>query len=271
MTGSRPVINDVRDALRGIVGSATHLKHSAGAGRVFELYVMTGIAIALKAQGYEVFVRRSDGSRVRPTDPDRSFVQRGGAPSGIAAAADGVANASSIVFRRGNGPAWEMLNGVTFQGRSGAYHEIDVAIVPADVATTLRDSGGGSPLGRPRISVECKDVGTNGSVDEMRAFVARLYDLTLLHAHHRYLTVSDPPSAIHPGAPPEPKHRSVPTYWQENRRTLNVLARRTGFVKGAAALSGYHAVAPHDGVIVQSPSAARLMSDVAEWIRRKGY
>ncbi len=265
------MINDVKNALRGIVGSATHLNHSAGAGRAFELFVMTGIALALKTQGYEVFVRRSDGSRVCPTDRDRRFVQRGGAPAGIAAAADGPANASSIVFRRGDGPAWELLNGVLFRGRSGAFHEIDVAVVPATVATTLRNSGGGSPLGRPRVSVECKDVGTNGSVDEMRAFVARLYDLTVLRDHHRYLTVAGSPSAIHPGAPPGRKHRPVATYWQENRRTLNVLARRTGFAKGAAALSGYHAVAPHGGVTVQSPSANRLMSDVAEWIRRRGY
>ena len=77
---------------------------------------MTGIALALKTQGYEVFVRRSDGSRVRPTDRDRRFVQRGGAPAGIAAAADGPANASSIVFRRGDRPAWELLNGVLFRG-----------------------------------------------------------------------------------------------------------------------------------------------------------
>ena len=273
------MIDDVRDVLDDIVGSATNLKEPAGAGRAFELFVMTGIALALKARGYEVFVRRSDGSRVRPTDRDRRFVQRGGAPAGIAAAADGAGNASSIVFRREDGPEWEMLNGVTFQGRSGAYHEIDVAIVPASVAKTLRDSRGGSPLGRPRISVECKYVRTNGSVDEMRAFVARLYDLTLLHAHHRYLTrahhryltVAAQPRAIHPGAPPESKHRPVLTYWQENHRTLNVLARRTGFVKGTAALSAYHAVAPHEGITVQSSSAARLMRDVAAWIVRKGY
>lgn len=273
------MIDDVRNALHGIVGSATHLDHPAGAGRVFELYVMTGIALELKTQGYEVFVQRSDGNRVRPTDRNRRFVQRGGAPAGIAAAGGGVANASSIAFRRGGGPAWEMLNGVTFRGRSGADHEIDIAIVPASVATKLRNSGGGSPLGRPRVSIECKDVGTNGSVDEMRTFVARLYDLTLLRGHHTYLTrahhpyptVADPPRAIHPGAPPESKHRPVLTYWQENRRTLNVLARRTGFVKGAAALSGYHAVAPYGGVTVKSRSADQLMSDVAEWIRSEGY
>ena len=110
------MINDVRNAWRGLVGSVTHLKHSAGPGRVFELYVMTGITLALKAQGYEVFVRRSDGSRVRATDPDRRFVQRGRAPARIGAAAGSATNASSIVFRRGDRPAWRMLNGVLFQG-----------------------------------------------------------------------------------------------------------------------------------------------------------
>ena len=265
------MINDVKDALRGIVGSTTHLNHPAGPGRAFELYVMTGIAVALKSRGYQVWLRRSDGTRVRPTDRDRRFVQRGGAPAGIASAADGPNNASSIVFSRSHCPAWELLNGVLFQGRSTAFHEIDVALVPEAVATTLRNSGGGSPLGRPRMSVECKDAGANGSVDEMRAFVARLYDLTILRAHHPYLGVPGPQRAIHPGAPPGSTHGPAFNYWQENRRTLNVLARRTGFAKGTAALSGYHAVAPHGSVTVNSPSAAQLVGDVADWIRGRGY
>ena len=128
------MIEDVRKALRAIVGSATSLRHSAGPGRAFELYVMTGIARALKARGYEVWVRRSDGSRVSPTDRERRFVQRGGAPTGIAPASQGPGNASTIVFRCGCRPAWELLNGVLFQGRSSAFHEIDVALVPEAVA-----------------------------------------------------------------------------------------------------------------------------------------
>lgn len=265
------MISDVRNALRAIVGRAINLSHSDGPGRAFELYVMTGIARALKARGYEVWIQRSDGSRVRPADRERHFVQRGGAPTGIAPAAQGPGNASTIVFRRGGRPAWELLNGVQFKGRSSAFHEIDVALVPEAVASALRNSSGGSPLGRPRISIECKDVGTNGSVDEMRAFVARMYDLTVLCDHHRYLGVAGPPSAIYPDAPSGPTHRPVLTYWQENRRTLNVLAGRTGFVRGAAALSGYHAVAPYGGITVRSASATQLMDDVADWIRRRGY
>jgi hypothetical protein len=197
------MIGDVQKALHGIVGSATILQNAAGAGRVFELFVMTGIGRALQARGYDVWVRRSNGSRVLPTDADRRFIQRGGAPTGIEPAMLGPNNASSIVFRhRHRRSAWELLNGIQFEGRSTADHEIDLAIVPEAVAQALRSTPtGGKPRGRPRVAVECKDVGTNGSVDEMRAFVARLYDLTLLRTHHPYLGVPGTAQAIHPGAP----------------------------------------------------------------------
>ena len=61
------------------------------------------------------------------------------------------------------------------------------------------------------------------------------------------------------------------TYRDENHRTLNVLARRTGFVKGASVLSGYHVAAPNDGNAVGSASADELMNDVADWISRQDY
>ena len=61
------------------------------------------------------------------------------------------------------------------------------------------------------------------------------------------------------------------TYWQENRRTLNIIARRTGFVHGAAAMTGYHAVEPHGGVTVGSPTTATLIDGVVSWIVSRGY
>ena len=260
--------DDVSNALRDIIGGATTLLEATGKGRTFELYVMTGIARALKALSYDVWIRRSDGSRVRPTDRERTFVQRGGLPTGIPSAGDGTLNASSIAFSR-NGRTWEMLNGVTFRGRSQALHEIDIAIVPEPVADSLRHSGGGSPLGRPRVSIECKDVGTNGSLNEMRAFVALLYDISLLNGHHQYLGVPYPARAIHPDAPDGSLHNSVSSYWTENHRTLNVLARRTGFTQGASDLSGYHGVSPYAEIAVGSREATDLMDAVANWIRRR--
>ena len=268
-----PAIDQVKNNLRTIIGNVAMLRNAAGAGRAFELYVMTGIGRALKARGYDVWVQRSDGSRVHPTDSDRRFIQRGGAPTGIAARAQGPDNASSIAFRRDLRSTWELHNGIQFKGRSAALHEIDLAILPESVARTLRNSSnGGRPLGRPRVCIECKDVGINGSVDEMRAFVARLYDLTILRAHHRHLEVAGAaPRVIHPGAPAEGIHCPTVTYWNENRRTLNVLARRTGFVRGSAALSGYFAVEPHAGIVVGSNSATELVDRIADWIDAHKY
>lgn len=264
------MITDVTDALDEILGAAVTLRHAAGAGRIFELFVMTSVARVLAGHGYEVWLQRSDGSRLRPGDTDLRFIQRGGAPSGVAGAAQGPNNASAIAFRRRrsrNAPQWEIWNGVQFAGRSGATHEIDLAIVPTEVGRALRAlPGGGVPTGRPRIAIECKDVGLPGSVDEMRTFVARLYDVTLLHAHHRHLGVPDPARALHPDSPSGPRHRASLTYWIENRRTLNVIARRTGFVAGAAALTRYHAIEPHGFITAGSADTARLVDVIVDWI-----
>lgn len=149
---------------------------------------------------------------------------------------------------------------------------IDLAIVPASVGQVLRARPtGGLPTGRPRVAVECKDVKTLGSVDEMRAFVARLYDLTLLAGHHPYLCLAGPPHAIHPGAPSEPLHGPVHTYWQENHRTLNIIARKSGFVQGAAAMTGYHSIEPHGGIVVGAANTDVLVRAVADWIVGHGY
>jgi hypothetical protein len=92
-----------------------------------------------------------------------------------------------------------------------------------------------------------------------------------LRAHHPHLGLAGPPQAIHPNAPPGSIHRPALTYWIENRRTLNVIARRTGFVSGAARLTRYHAVAPHGAITAGSAAATQLMDDVADWIRARGY
>ena len=47
-------------------------------------------------------------------------------------------------------------------------------------------------------------------------------------------------------------HAPARSYWEENRRTLNVIARKSGFVTGAAAMTGYHSVEPHAGIAATS-------------------
>jgi hypothetical protein len=266
------MIPEVQAALNAVLGSAATMRNAGGAGRAFELFVMAGIAHELQLRGYDVWLQRSDGTRIGPSDRDRSFIQRGGAPTGIAGSSQGAGNPSVIGFQWHHRSAWEIWNGVQFEGRSGALHEIDLAVVPATIGQALRArNAGGVPTGRPRIAIECKDVATPGSVDEMRAFVARLYDVTLLRAHHAYLPFGGTPQSIHPGAPPGRRHQPVITYWLENRRTMNIIARRSGFVSGAAAMTGYHSVEPHAGITVGSPNTAALIDDVASWIVRRGY
>ncbi len=258
------MIPNVQAALNAVLGSAATLRNASGAGRAFELFVMTGIARELQVRGFEVWLQRSDGSR-SPEPILIRFIQRGGRPAGLQEQARVQAMRSVIGFRRAQGSKWEIWNGIQFEGRSGAQHEIDVAIVPESVGQALRARPtGGCPIGRPRIAIECKDAITPGSLDEMRAFVARLYDLTLLAAHHSYLNLAGPPQAIHPGAPPEPLHGPVNTYWQENRRTLNIIARKSGFVQGAAAMTKYHSVDPHRGIKVGAANTDTLIKAVAD-------
>lgn len=260
------MIGAVRSALDSVLGSAGVLQPAAGSGRLFELFILTGIAVRLQQRGLDVWLQRSDGSRINPTDSDRRFIQRGGAPSGVESAAAGRNNASVIAFTTASGARWEIWNGIQFRGRSGATHEIDVAVVPGEVGDDLRITGG-VPFGRPRVAIECKDVGKAGGVDEMRALVARLYDLTILQSHRPYVPFPPPLRAIYPGnLMAHPLHSAKVTYWIENRDTMNVLARRTGFAAGAVAMTTYYAVEPHERITVGSVRANALLDSVADWI-----
>jgi hypothetical protein len=163
------------------------------------------------------------------------------------------------------GSEWEIWNGIQFEGRSGAAHEIDIAVVPRVVGVELRQTGG-LPFGRPRVAIECKDVGQPGTVDEMRAFVARLYDLSVLQGHRLYIPYPPPTQAIFPGIFVDSFYAAQTTYWDENRNAFNALARRTGFALGAAAMSGYYAIEPHGFITLGSNEAAGLVEAVCQWI-----
>lgn len=266
------MLPQIQTALNSILSSVATLRMAGGAGRAFELFLMGGIAQALLARGYDVWLQRSDGTRIFPGDTDRRFIQRGGAPTGVSGATQGTGNASVVGFCFPGRSPWELWNGIQFEGRSGATHEIDLAIVQAEVGEALRSRpSGGRPLGRPRIAIECKDVGAPGSVDEMRAFVARLYDITLLNSHHPYLPVSGSAREIHPNLASSAMHGAAQSFWKENRRTLNVVARRGGFVAGAGAMTGYYSVEPHASISATSAAAQRLFDTVADWIVANNY
>lgn len=260
------MIPAVASALDTIVGNVAALRHAKGAGRAFELYIMAGLAAELQKRGAMVHVQRSDGSVVAPGDADRRFIQRGGRPTGIFSASLGTDNPSVFSFRLpGSSREWEIWNGVEFQGRSMGTHEIDIAIVPASVGAALRVLPGvGTPTGRPAVSIECKDVGSPGEADEMRAFVARMYDLTVLRSHGRVAHLPKPLKRISPGSTAHDD--AFFHFWEGNRRTFNIVARRSGFRAGATAMSGYYAVQPRGPVVPGSPEDSALIDEVCTWI-----
>lgn len=260
-------MQDIREILSYLATTKIFVKNAREAGRVFEIFIATGIAGELKDRGYDVWLQRSDGTRILSTNPQ--FIQRAGVPSGISPAAEGPDNATSIVFSRTTGESeWELLNGIQFTGRSAADHEIDIAIIPKSVADALRAlPQGGKPRGRPRVAIECKYVRSPGKPDEMRALVARLYDLTLLDGQHQNLRIPGAPKAIHPNAPEGAIHEPAYTYMQENKRTYNALVRCGGLTSnGAVTLGCYYAVRPFGGIMPGTENAKQLVRDVATWI-----
>lgn len=107
----------------------------------------------------------------------------------------------------------------------------------------------------------------SGSIDEMRTFVARLYDVTILAGHRFHLGLGSPPQAIYPGSfGGIAYYNSQDTYRHENLHSFNVFARRTGFAKGAAAMTAYHCIQPHGSITARSAEANTLFTDVGDWI-----
>lgn len=69
------MINKVQDALDVLSALPVPVQSANGMGRIFELYVMTGIAEALQNIGWTIRLLGSDGRQLAPGEP---FVQRGG-------------------------------------------------------------------------------------------------------------------------------------------------------------------------------------------------
>jgi hypothetical protein len=259
------MITNVRAAISAVAGSAIPLNNAAGLGRIFELYVMTGIAERLLRFGWSVQLQRSDGA---PFSVGDAFIQRGGKPTGVAPANHGPNGPSSILISNPvTATEWEIWSGVQFRGRSNALHEFDVAIVPRGLAIALRANKTiGFPFGRPVVAIECKDVQSAGSPDEMRTLVARLYDVTLTRSH-TYLTGGASVSAIYPVGASHPGFlQAERTYRDSNLSTKSALARTGGFSSGAIAMTSYYSISPYDQVIPGTATSAQFFDDVSSWI-----
>jgi hypothetical protein len=233
------------------------------------LLLMTEIASELDDRGYEIQLLRSDGTTQDPQKDKMTFIQRGGAPSGIRPASQGPHGPTSIVFRRAKGlRRWEIWNGVQFVGRSGGRHEFDIAVVPKRLGNALRNHpSGGRPFGHGWLSIECKDLATNGSVDEMRAFVARVYDTTFLTLHASHMGAAGSLRKVYArDVHGQGFGTAKSTYRLENQNSFHAIARRSGFTTGSAPMSAYYFVRRFDDLAVGSAELDTFTQEICDWI-----
>ncbi|WP_295521657.1 hypothetical protein [uncultured Stenotrophomonas sp.] len=258
----------IKADLAKLVAAAPTLKHANGAGRIFELYLVMRLARALKQTGWNVEPLDYKGNAITAGGV---YVQRGGAPTGIFPSIAPNGPSSIRIWRNVRDNAFEILNGVQFMGRSTALHEIDIALVPAKIAIALRAGATEDyPLGRPKVSIECKDVGTAGSADEMRSVVARMYDLTILDVHQKYLFGGTLPSgSIFAGAPSGPwtaNGKGSRTFLGENESSLCALVRRGGITAGAYQMTGLFHVHTYTKVDRGTQAVLDFVQETTAWI-----
>lgn len=259
------MINEVQSAINSLSASPVPVQSAVGLGRLFELYVMTGIAEKLSLSGWNVSLLRSDGIAFGPGD---TFIQRGGKPTGVAPSSNGPNGQSSILIQNpATGVSWEIWNGIQFRGRSNALHEFDVSIVPHQLAVDLRALTQESfPFGRPVVAIECKDVFSPGSPDEMRTLVARLYDVSIIQ-YHTFLTGGAPVHQIYAENAQNNGHLAARrTYRDLNFATKSVLARTSGFSSGAVKMTSYYCISPYASITPGSAASSQFFEDLAHWI-----
>jgi hypothetical protein len=258
----------LRKLLSRLSSVAPTLSHANGAGRAFELLTMFELADEMKGRGWNVRVMDSAGS---PISRGGKFIQRGGKPSGVWPASYGSNGPSYIYFATPQGSCWEVWNGVQFIGRSGARHEFDVSIVPHSLGDAMRAlPTPRSPVGHGLVSIECKQVEVSGSLDEVRAFVARVYDTTILSGHR--LGFPGAGRRIY-ASPSAGFGTSLGTFREDNLSSFGAIVRASGFTSGADILASAYFVSQYASMRVGGPSLTDFRMDTVSWIERfaSGY
>ena len=246
-TELRAILRDFRAAHAGIVAPT-------GAGKALEAWVLMKLANTVH-QGmpttWRVTLRRGDGS-VLPSFASFDLPSQRSKIKPSSPIAPGYV---LLEHRSDLGRRLELRGSLQWKGRSGAKHEIDVSVLPAQIGEAIRDNGGGYPHGLPIVAVECKDKGGLGPLDETRQTLARMYDLVLVTQ-----PVSSWSCRIFETATHSHWGRKSSRYVSFFSRGTFGIVRAGGFQSGAGTLASHYSISHYPSIYDGSTSIARLES-----------
>lgn len=184
------MLTEIKNILKNYMAPSSQISPSRKAGTLFEVWICLRISDELKNRNITpILYEEGTPPRQITANPNRRVqtIRFKSGPGKI-----GSGNGCFIVFDW-HGVEHEIHTSIEFEGRSGSLHEIDVSIIPASIANDIRTNNirnnnprySGYPHGAPKIAIECKDKKSNGSKDEARTFMARLYDIHFLEVHHQ--------------------------------------------------------------------------------------
>lgn len=241
----------MRQALRalGKLGiSNPQVRGTKKPGVLFELMIITGLAVELQNQGHTVTVVGPNGGPLHPGN--RVTASSNPHPLG-----ERQASAYKV---KANGKEWLLVQGVQFRGRSHVEHEVDVAMIPGEALNHAPEV-----YGRPVISIECKDVAGRDALPEVRSQVGVLYDLTHLRKYQRWC-MEDSQQVLDLLYPTTPRRH---TYRDRNQVLFNAIVRSGGATGSATDLASHYEIVPF--VNFRPSNMQDLRSAVARWAAKK--
>jgi hypothetical protein len=168
---------ELRTILRKFKAANGPLSVPGGAGKALEAWLLMKLAeAATEAADWSVTLCRGDGS---PLPSGATFLLPN-RPSSIPASNPAAPGFVLLQHREDVKLRFELRGSLQWEGRSGARHECDISLIPAEIAEAIRNSNGGYPHGLPIAAIECKDKKADGKLDEIRQTLARLFDLALV-------------------------------------------------------------------------------------------